>query len=149
MAYTTVSAITGSAWSVSGEVSAAIVGRAIGIGDAIIDSYCDRRYTVPFSSVPTLISELAIPIARYWGQIYAGSDVTHLHEPDKEAYACCIKILETIRDGKMDVPGAIEKSADDKVWSSTQDYAPIHDVDDEMYHGVDEDRLDDIENDRE
>ena len=148
MAYTTVAAVTGSAWSVSGEVAEAKVARAIGIAEAIIDSYCDRRYTVPFSSTPTLISEIAVPMARYWGQIYAGNDTTHLHEPDKEAYAACIGLLENIRTGKMDIPGATEKSADDTVWSNTQDYTPIHDVDNEIDHVIDSDRLDDIDNAR-
>lgn len=148
MAYCTIAQVTGSAWNVSGMVDASYVSKAISTADALIDMYLDRRYTVPFGSTPTLISEIAVPMARYWGKIFHGHDVNHLGEQDVQMYQHCIDALTDIRDGKMDVPGATEKAATDKVWSTTQDYTPVHDVDDELYHVPDSDRLDDIDDSR-
>jgi len=149
MAYTTIAAVTGSAWSVSGEVSASIIQEAINISDSIIDSYLDRRYSVPFpsASVPQLVESFSISMARYWGQARAGN-FSEIPQRDIDTYNHIIHILEEIRDGKQDIPGVAEKSADDNLWSNTMDYTPIHDVDDEKYHLVDEDRLDDIDDAR-
>ena len=44
MSYTTIAAVTGSAWGISGHVEAAVVQLGIDTADGIIDGYCGRRF---------------------------------------------------------------------------------------------------------
>jgi len=150
MAYWTAAAIRTDVWQVViAEVPDAIVNNAIAIGEGQCNAYLDRGYDVPLATPGDLIKGLAGILIRYWGQILAGHDITHLHEPDKEAYAQAVDILEQIRDGKIDIPGIDrDQSIADQVYSPTMDYYSIFNVDHPLNWRVDSDRLDDISDDR-
>ena len=49
----------------AGEVDADAVTRAIADADSEIDSYCGKRYAVPFSTVPPRVRKLSVDIAIY------------------------------------------------------------------------------------
>jgi phage gp36-like protein len=49
----------------AGAVDTDKVTRAIADADALIDGYCGRRYTVPFTTVPALILKFSVDIAIY------------------------------------------------------------------------------------
>jgi len=42
----------------AGTIDTDVITRAIADADAQIDSYCGKRYNVPFSTVPTMIRKL-------------------------------------------------------------------------------------------
>ena len=150
MAYWTKADFRTDVWQVViAEVPDKILDNAIAIGEGQCNSYLDRSYDVPFTTPGDFIKGLSGILSRYWGQILAGHDITHLHEPDKEAYTQAVDILEQIRDGKIDIPG-IDRDASmaDKVYSNTMDYYSIFNVDHPLNWRVDSDRLDDISDDR-
>lgn len=47
----------------SGAVENAVIARAIADADAVIDSFCMSRYTVPFSPVPDIIRSISVDIS--------------------------------------------------------------------------------------
>jgi phage gp36-like protein len=49
----------------AGAVDADMVTRAIADADALIDGYCGKKYTVPFSTVPSLVRKFSVDIAIY------------------------------------------------------------------------------------
>jgi len=149
MSYTTIGAVTGSAWQVSGEgVDSAIVQFAIDHSEALIDTYCAGYYTVPFSSTPALVESMSIGMARILGQFLVGHNLTHFQEPEDKMWNFYMATLEKVRSGELIVPGATRLTADNRVWSNTMNYTPITNVDDPLNHVIDEDRLDDIGDDR-
>lgn len=48
-----------------GAIDAAVLTRALEAADGEIDSYLAARYTLPLASVPTILRDCAIDIARY------------------------------------------------------------------------------------
>jgi phage gp36-like protein len=48
-----------------GDVDATKVTAAVAGADALIDGYCGKRYTVPFSTVPSLVEKFSVDIAIY------------------------------------------------------------------------------------
>ena len=150
MAYWTTADIRTNVWKVAeAEVPDAIITQAIADGEAELHSYLERDYTVPFDPAPDLVVGLAADIIRYRGQIRIGHATGHLQEPDKEAYANAIRILEKIRSRELDIPGESRKSAvADSYDSNTKDYSPIINIDDEPNWEPDSDRLNDIADDR-
>jgi len=148
MSYTTISAVTGSAWQVSGEnVDAAIVQQGINTADSIIDAYLGNRYTVPFSSTPALVRDMSIIIARYWCQLFASPHLQMQGEADKDAWEAAKEILKMVAKGEMALPGE-SITANDFVYSNTIGYTPVFDVDGELWWTADSDRLDDIDDAR-
>ena len=57
----------------AGEVDDAKVAAAIADADATIDSYCQGRYTIPLSPVPSKIVQISVDIAVY--NLYSRSDL--------------------------------------------------------------------------
>jgi phage gp36-like protein len=50
----------------TGSIDATVVSRALTDADAEINGYLDGRYTLPLTTVPTVIVRLAADIARYY-----------------------------------------------------------------------------------
>ena len=126
--------------------------------DAFVDSFCARRYSVPFAatstSTPPLIKQLSQDVCAYYtyrslfmkDNINKNDWVESLWEEAK-------KVLEAIRDGEQDVVSSggsvlVEIHADSKVDSNFEGYTPIFNMDVETSQAVDQDRLDDIASDR-
>ena len=149
MSYTTIGAVTGSAWMVSGEgVDSAIIQFAIDHSEALIDTYCAGFYTVPFASTPALVESISIGMARCLGQFLVGHNLTHFQEPEDKMWNFYISTLEKIRSGELIIPGATWLTADNRVWSNTMNYTPITNIDNELNWVIDEDRADEVEDDR-
>jgi phage gp36-like protein len=150
MAYWTTTTIRTNVWPVSTtEVTADIMTQIIADSEAELHSYISRCYSVPFGTCPDLVKGLAADIIRYRGQSRLSHKAGNLKESDRDAYDRAVKILENIRDGLQDIPGQTRLSTQtDGVYSNTMDYPNIFGVDDEMNWGVDDDRLDEIADDR-
>lgn len=147
MAYTTAANVE-LAWSdiTEAEVGVARLAAAIAYADSIIDASLNHRYTVPFSSTPTLIeyisTDFAAYICKYW------KDPRMVTDPQTEMerqVAMAAGFLEQLKMGQMSIPGESQKQL---VESTTEDFHSIFDLDDELEHVLDEDRSDDIEDRR-
>lgn len=64
-----------------------------------IDAALRSRYILPLSEVPTLLSQHALTLARYW--LYARRPETKMPETVKETYTQAVKELEQIANGKL------------------------------------------------
>jgi phage gp36-like protein len=149
MSYTTVAAVTGSAWQVSGEnVGPEIIDNAINKADAVIDAYLGGVYVVPFATVPALVQHLSMTLARYYGLINVGKTMGTLGDPDKAAYSDAMKLLEGLRDRKMVIANVATVNADDMVYGTNMDSPTIFDVDSEMEWGLSWNRAEAIEDGR-
>ena len=85
-----------------GTVDAAIVARALEAADGEIDSYLAGRYSIPLASVPAILRDCAVDIARY-----------RLHDrgvPDrvKDAYKDRIAWLRDVAAGRATIGVAPE-----------------------------------------
>ncbi|HEY5132112.1 MAG TPA: phage protein Gp36 family protein [Candidatus Krumholzibacteriaceae bacterium] len=142
MPYTTVAAVTGSAWQVSGEnVGPEIIDNAINKADAVIDAYLGGVYVVPFATVPALVQHLSMTLARYYGLINVGKTMGTLGDPDKAAYSDAMKLLEGLRDREMFITNVAMVNADEaiygtNIYSTNMDSPTIFDVDSEMAWGL-------------
>jgi phage gp36-like protein len=149
MSYTTVAAVTGSAWQVSGEnVGPEIIDNAINKADAVIDAYLGGVYVVPFATVPALVQHLSMTLARYYGLINVGKTMGTLGDPDKAAYSDAMKLLEGLRDRKMVIANVATVNADDMVYGTNMDSPTIFDVDSEMEWGLSWNRAEAIDDGR-
>lgn len=87
-------------------VTAAPVEQAIADADAIIDSYLRKRYRVPLSPVPQVITRASCVLARY--ELCVGGD----REP-----------ADQVKEGRKDIVAWLGKVADGTV--TLEDVAPI------------------------
>lgn len=79
-----------------GSVDESVATRAIEDADAEIDSYCGKRYTLPFSTVPTIIRKASVDIAIY--NLY--SRRIGASEAIKTRYENVIRWLRDVSTGK-------------------------------------------------
>jgi phage gp36-like protein len=120
--------------------------------DNIIDMKIGKRYTVPFgtASVPPVIKSLSTTLSA-WGclrSLYTGEIPASIAQV-KEEYDRALKFLDEIQNGDLDIPagdGSLidETSENTKYWSSTMNYVPTFDVDNELNWHTDINRLQDI-----
>lgn len=95
------------------EPNLTVLNTAIKVADERIDAALRSRYTLPLTQVPTLISQHALTLARYW--LYARRPETKMPETVKETYTQAVKELEQIANGKLHLgiaESAVEKSDD-------------------------------------
>lgn len=148
MAYTTAAKVY-EAWAdiTETEAGADRVTNAISYADAIIDASLTHRYTVPFSSTPTIIEGISTDFAAYITKYRKDPRVVTDPQTELERQvALSANNLEQLKTGAMNIPDESQKQL---VESDTEDYHPIFDVGPELEQIVDEDRLDDIEDARE
>jgi phage gp36-like protein len=84
----------------AGTVDESVVTRAIADADALIDSYCGKRYTVPFSTVPAIVRKMSVDIAIY--NLYARP--VHMDETPasrRDRYRDAVDILKAIARGDI------------------------------------------------
>lgn len=84
-------------WDSDDVIDDGVVDKAIAEADALIDSYAQHRYSVPFSPVPVRIQHLSARLAIYNLQMSRGINPT-LQEV--EAHKEDIAWLEGLRDGR-------------------------------------------------
>jgi len=106
----------------AGVVNTARVERAINDAEALIDSYCGGKYTVPFETVPAIIRKYAVDIAIY--SLYARRQGAP--EDRKTRYDEAVAFLKDVAAGKVTLgvqpaPDARAESTHDAVQSSVRD----------------------------
>lgn len=126
--------------------------------DSIIDLKLSKRYSVPFgtASIPPAVESMSTTLSAWDSlrSLFSGEIPSNMQQI-KDEYDRVMVLLDDIQKGVLDIPtgtdGSLvgEAGASTKYWSSTMDYTPTFDVDDELQWNVDTDRLDDIEGRRE
>ncbi|HHM02239.1 MAG TPA: DUF1320 domain-containing protein [Caldithrix abyssi] len=76
------------------------VSAAISAAEALIDGYAKKRYSVPFTTVPDLVSELCTDLA--WLELKRGSSLG-LSERDEKNEARIMGILRDISAGNVEL----------------------------------------------
>ena len=108
-----------------GSVNQARVDEAIAQADAVIDSYCGGRYTVPFATVPDIVNKMSVDEAIY--NLYSRK-VEEIPPTRIDRHKDVIRQLEAISSGKItigepdaDVPEAggvqTNTTADDRIFT--------------------------------
>jgi|Deesub1362B_J571_1020462.scaffolds.fasta_scaffold00331_35 phage gp36-like protein len=99
----------------TGSIDQNIVDAEIEGADAEINGYCQEKYTVPLSPVPTLIKELSKKITRYRLYMRRGK----VPEEIQNDYKNCVKILENIARGLISL-GASEPTEKQEIKKSKE-----------------------------
>jgi len=101
-----------------GVADASVVAQAIAHADGVIDSYCQERYDVPFSTVPEIIKGISVDIAIWY--CYTRRDIAM--ETREKRHDNAMKMLAAIRDGKISL-GAdpIVSETGQTIQSTTED----------------------------
>ena len=88
-----------------GAVADAMVTAAIAKADAEIDGYCQAKYTVPFSTVPTIVMGWSATLAAFNLYRNRAKPATLI-----DRYNKVMSWLTKISEGKMSIPGATDAS---------------------------------------
>jgi len=121
--------------------------------DALIDAYLSGTYIVPVTATASanLLRSLSEEIGLFYlvrdqiprGFMPQGWDIIHA------AFEEARRMLSKIAKGDLSLPGATAlATADSPVWGSTVGQLPAFDIDHETNWGVDNDRIDDIKDER-
>ena len=81
----------------TGSVDETVVTAAIATADALIDTYANKRFSVPFDPVPPAIKELSKRIARYTLRDERGT----LTEGDLKTHEADVKWLDALQKGEV------------------------------------------------
>lgn len=131
--------------------TSALISSKIPRAEAMINSYVGRRYSVPFTTVPPVIEQIAIDLTAYLALTAKFTRDNHNTNDWVELIGKdCKEQLELIRDRKIDLvdsTGAIltERTSASRIVSSTQDYQPFADLDEQTEWRVPTDRLNAID----
>ena len=134
-----------------------VITRHIVRADALIDAKISKRYAVPISPTPPLLGSISEDITAYYTfRTFYTQDNTNKTEYFADLRNDAIATLDEIREGKIDLvntAGSIiaertEESTSGILDSTTKDYQPFFDVDDELDWKFDADLLDDIGDNR-
>ena len=133
-----------------------LISEKIDRSESVINSYIARRYSVPFptGAVPPMIETITINLAAYYTlQAKFTKDSHNTNEWVIDLYDKAIKDLELIRNRDIDLvntAGAIiaDKTADSRITSNTENYAPAPDLDPVTSWSISSSRLDDIASER-
>ena len=82
------------------EPDLAVLDRAIEYACELADGYLMGRYTLPLDPAPSMLRHLCTDIARHWLH-RRRINTADFPKPLEAAYSNAIKILEQIRDGKI------------------------------------------------
>lgn len=75
-----------------------IISEKIADADSLIDGYCGKRYTVPFTTVPKIVKNLSVQIAIY--NLFKRRQHV-LSDEKKEDYKNALQFLRDIEAGKI------------------------------------------------
>lgn len=134
------------------EVSASDILRGRSKATNVINLYIGQAYPskVPFSSdsIPESITEIANDLSTYFIKRFKHPGPTPLSEDvKKEYYEDNIKLLELIRDGKLEIP-ELQGDLGDAIQANRADYTTIFDLDETEEHIIDNDLKDHISDNR-
>lgn len=131
--------------------TSALISAKIPRAEATINSYVGRRYSVPFTTIPPKIAEIAVNLTAYYALVAKFSKDNHNTNDWVELLGKdAISELELIRDRKIDLvdsTGAVlpERTSGSRVVSNTQNYQPFADVDSPLNWKTAQDRLNAID----
>lgn len=113
-----------------------------------INSALASCYSVPFSPTPSVIEKISNLLTRAIAIsiMTKGAAVTIKDVKDRSPVDP-VQWLEDIRGGGRSIPG-VARLTTTGAWLSTEDQMHIFDLDHEIYHEVDQDRLDDLVDER-
>lgn len=83
--------------SSTGLVDEAVVARAIGNAEAVIDAHCQGSYTLPFMPVPVLVRLFSVDIAIY--NLYSRRPHVDIPESVKDRQAQALAYLKRVQAG--------------------------------------------------
>lgn len=82
------------------ELDQTVIDEAVRQAEELVDAYLRGRYVLPLETVPTVVKDIAVNLARHW--LYArrpeGAD---LPDAVTRTYKSSLSLLEAIRDGKI------------------------------------------------
>ncbi len=144
--YTDQSTFRRDLWPSSTEIEERFVKEAATIATNYIDAKLNTSYTVPFTlPYPAMI----ISVSNLMTKLIAMSLVMQGTLPRLKDLSggdlSPVSMLQDIISGKMSLPGLSRLSGP---WVSTEGQMHVFDIDDELSHYADSDRLDDLSNDR-
>lgn len=135
----------------------AVIEQHIDRADNLINSMIAQRYDVSgfTSTVPPLLKTISEDITTYLSyRSFFSSDNQNKNEWT-DSYKEAKDLLKQLREGTRDLVDSsgnliaeVETSAVDKIESTTMDYQPFFDEDDSVDWKVDDDKLDDIKDNR-
>lgn len=121
--------------------------------DSIINAKLSRRYVVPITPAPPILTTICIDLTLYrlMRRFFSGERQNSSEWPAK--YKESMDLLDEIANGGLQLVdsggGVIQPTAgSDIAWSSTQGYVPTFNEDGDLMSVIDENKLDDIEADR-
>jgi phage gp36-like protein len=121
---------------------------AAGIAYEYINSALAGTYSVPFSSVPGTIEKISNLLTRAIALALVARGTITIKDIKERSAIDPVEWLEDLRKGKRSIVGVSRVSGGGS-WLSTADEMHIFDLDHEIAHDVDPDRLDEIATDRE
>ena len=115
--------------------------------ESYVDAYVSRRYVVPLSPVPNMITQITVDLTIFNMMVEKLPEVPSFFQP---RYDRSIKTLEMLRDGKMDLSSqTIVTTGDQEAWSSTQEFHPFFNPSlDPIDQAIDKDQTDAAKADR-
>ena len=135
------------------EYSANDLSRARERATNLVNSYIEVAYStqIPFTAsgdVPFILNSVANDLAVYYAKRSKHPGPAPLTEDVKtEYYDKSIKVLEEIRDGKLEIP-ELSSTKGDKIIGNRSSYTPTFDVDEIESQSPDQDLIDDIVDER-
>ncbi len=82
------------------EVDNGVLDKACQYATETVDGYLRSRYTLPLTSVPTIVRNICLQLARYW--LYSRRpDGKGFPDNVKETHSQALKDLERIQNGKL------------------------------------------------
>jgi phage gp36-like protein len=87
-------------------INEAVVAEAIRQAEELVDGYLRGRYTLPLTTVPSIVKDMTVHLARHW--LYARRpEGVELPDAVIRTYKTAIQVLESIRDNKitLGIPG--------------------------------------------
>lgn len=156
VSYTTVSLMmlsmpfVGSRTNITSAEFAEFGGRA----ESVINAKIAKQYSLPLSQSVPLLETLATDIGCYYvlsRRVFTGEKKNDSEWPDRFKEA--MNLLDDVASGKTPLIGADggivgARTDQNEAWSSTMDYEPVMTADEPVYQVEDEDRIEDIRDDR-
>lgn len=135
---------------VSTLTSAAIL-TAIIRAESIIDASISRRYVVPVTPTPPLLTTLSCDLTIYrlmTRRLFSGEQMNKSDWPEK--YKEAMEMLQAIADGSLQLVNSagaviVPTVGADIAWTNTQGYTPTFNEDGDLNSVIDPDKLVDID----
>jgi phage gp36-like protein len=123
------------------------VAEAASIAYEYINSALDGVYVVPFTPTPSVIEKLSNLLTRSIVLALVSKGTVTIKDIKDRSAIDPIQWLQDLRARKLSIPGVTVLAASG-AWCNTAGQMHIFDLDNEVYHQPDHDRLDELANDR-